>query len=63
MKIIAKKNHSALIITNLDNGEKIDVTRMDLGDLELIQQLNISQEDFDLLQTLIVDAKIGRIKI
>jgi hypothetical protein len=62
MKIIAKKNHGALVITNLDNGEMIDVSLMNLDNLEQLQKLNLNQEDFDLLQMLIIDAKINKIK-
>ena len=62
MKIIAKKNYGALIITNLDNGEMIDVSLMSMDNLEQLQKLNLNQEDFDLLQMLIVDAKISKTK-
>lgn len=61
MKIFTKKMYGGYIITDLDNGEKIDITRMGTKELEELQSsIKLSQEDFDVLQTFIIDARISQ---
>jgi len=48
------------IITDLDTGEKIDISSMGLRQMEELQhQVNLNEEDFQKLQIGIVNQKVG----